>query len=281
MGRQIRALIELTRPGNCLLVFISVVVGALLAGDGFPVGTVLALAISGTLIAAGGNVLNDYFDLEIDRVNKPHRVLPSRRVGSATALTLTWVLFPAGLVISLLAGARALFVALVATGLLSLYDAVLKKRGLWGNVSVSFLCGLAFLYGGLASGRWGGSWFPAAFAFFFHLGREIIKDIEDMEADRALGARTFPIVHGVEKSLLIAGGAFLVLIALTPLPVFIGLYGWGYLGIVGLGVDLLLVILYVWLRREPHPSRFGVASRILKWDMVVGLLALILGRLES
>jgi geranylgeranylglycerol-phosphate geranylgeranyltransferase len=268
----------LVRPVNCLLGSASVLVAAYLAGGSPARSVVLWLATSAGLIAGAGNVLNDYFDVEIDRLGKPARVLPSGRMDRPTALLLSVSLSLGGVLLSCAGSLATVGVAIGASVLLALYGAALKRRGLPGNLVVSLLGGLAFVYGGLAVGRPAEALLPASFAFLFHLGREIIKDGEDAEADRGLGATSVAVRFGPRAATDAAGLCFLALVAVTPVPSLTGRYGAAYLPIVLIGVDLFLVIVYAWLRRSPTIPRFRSVARLLKIDMVIGLCALILGK---
>jgi len=271
------ALFLLPRPLNCLITALSVGVGALTAGQGAtPISWWAALAAA--LIAGAGNTLNDVADLEIDRINRPDRPLPAGYLSRSTALLLSLALALTGVAIALWQSPTlGLFAALVVLGL-ALYDLWLKRTPLWGNLLVSALASSAFLFGALSAGNLGRSWVPAAFAFLFHLGREIAKDLEDLEGDRAQGTRTLPLSAGEALSARLAAGVFLLLALLTWWPWLTGVYGWPYLLPV-LGVDLLLLWTARRLWREraaPPQARLGPR---LKWGMLLGLLAVVAGEL--
>ena len=160
-----------------------------------------------------------------------------------------------------------------------LYDFCLKRIALWGNLAVGLAGGLAFVYGGLAVGRPTGALVPAGFAFLFHLGREIVKDAEDISGDREAGAMTLPVRWGARTAVACASGTFGLLIPLTFVPFCLGLYGWLYLAIVVLGVDLVLVYVVLSMWRNYSPSNLRRVSIVLKADMIVGLGAILAGRL--
>jgi geranylgeranylglycerol-phosphate geranylgeranyltransferase len=149
--------------------------------------------MSAFFISAGGNSINDFYDLEIDRINKPRRPLPRGAISRSSALLFSIALFLLGMVLSFWVGGFGILVALAASGLLIVYSSFLKKRFIWGNLAVSSVCALAFVYGGLAADDFRLSLVPAAFALVFHLGREILKDIEDLKGDSSSGASTDPI----------------------------------------------------------------------------------------
>ena len=98
--------------------------------------------------------------------------------------------------------------------MLAFYSLSLKNSLLWGNVLVAFVGAIAFPYGALAAGDLGRSWIPALFAFLFHLGREIVKDIEDVAGDQIRGERTLPLAWGRTQAAVLAAFVYLVLVGL-------------------------------------------------------------------
>ncbi len=276
---RMTAHVELVRPVNCLIVAGSVLVGGLLAGAG-NWGMVVLASISALLIAGGGYSINDYFDYEIDSVNRPFRPIPSGRVTRRGARNLSLLLLLAGVSLAVPIGPLAILIAGSTSLLLYFYSFSLKRQGLVGNLAVSLVTGLAFLYGAVAGGEPLGGAIPFVFAFLFHLGREILKDIEDADGDRAAGARTIPVRWGTPVAFRVTWGIFLLLIALTPLPWFLGIYGLFYLVAVLPGVDLILVLLLTWLRAGVFERRLMRVNQLLKADMLVGLFALYLGRVS-
>jgi len=257
--------------------FVAVVVGAIVAGPLRPISDVLRAALSASLILGGGNSLNDLCDLEEDRRNRPSRPIPSGRTRPMTAGIWAGVLFASGLSVALPLG-RPFLVALSAVGLLVLYDVLLKRLPLVGNLAVALLGGTAFLYGGMAVGRIEGALVPAVLAFLLHLGRELIKDAEDVEGDREAGARTLAVVHGRNSSLRWASGTLLLTAVLAPLPFLLGMYSWPYVVVVLLGVDPVLAYVVYILLGYPDGRTLGRLSRILKANMLLGLAALVAGR---
>ncbi len=267
--------VKLTRPLNVMITFISVFIGAWVGGNISPHQKLLFACISAGLICAGGNVLNDYYDIESDRINKPNRPVPSGIVKRSDAL-LMWALTSiGGLVISFFVGLKGVFIALIAFVFLFLYNSFFKNSILFGNITISFLTGLAFIYGGIAVGNINGAFVPAIFAFLFHFGREIIKDTEDIEGDKLAGLNTFPIKFGVKKSIYFATIIFLLLSIFTIYPyLFLG-YSALYLLVV-FCVDFVILYVIYSLFRNHSKYNFNRLNKILKGDMIVGLLALYL-----
>ena len=270
---MLRALFELPRPLNALITFASVLLGGWLGAHNLPLPLLIA-ACSAALIAGGGNALNDLCDLEIDRINKPHRPLPSGRLSPRIARLEAFVLFGVGTASGLFLPGPAPFVALIATAGLVLYNRFLKRLPFLGNLTVSLLGGLAFLYGGFAVSAPLPALIPAGFALLYHLGREVLKDVEDLKGDPS--GSTVPLRWGKRNALLVATAIFSLLIATTPLPVFLGLYGRAYLVLV-----LLLNLLLIYILRSvwQHPARLPHLNLLLKIGMVLGLSAIFFDRL--
>ena len=273
-----RALIALPRPLNCLITAFSVGVGAFAAGFHRPDLQTGCAALAAALIAGAGNALNDVADLEIDRINRPHRPLPAGRLSRRVALIETLWLALSGLALAWWLGPLPGALALAILLLLVLYDLRLKRSPLWGNLLVSLLAASAFPFGALAHASLGRAWIPATFAFLFHLGREIAKDLEDLEGDRALGARTLPLIWGERPAARLAALIYWLLVPLTLLPWGLDLYGWQYLALV-LGVDLIAAHTALLLWRQGTASPDAKLSRRLKLGMLLGLLAVVAGEL--
>jgi geranylgeranylglycerol-phosphate geranylgeranyltransferase len=264
--------------------------------------------ISGMLIAAGANVINDLCDIDIDRINRPQRVLPSGRLALASARAFTIFLLACGNFFSIFINIAALIIAVGSSTLLIVYSLWLKRQPLTGNLAVSAATALAFIYGAVAAqaglsqaeasegilgmssmydmvayaSSWHGDWragiFPGVFSFLFHFGREVIKDIEDRAGDHAMRARTLPLAYGLGAAQAAATAAFGLLILATLLPFYLGIYNITYLWIVVIGVDLMLVASIYFLWKNPAPPRMRQISAVLKADMLVGLAAIYFGR---
>ncbi|MDP2806691.1 MAG: geranylgeranylglycerol-phosphate geranylgeranyltransferase [bacterium] len=277
MLNKITAAIKLSRPGNVAITGLSVLVGTSGYGIRAHAWDIVLAAVSAMLIAAGGNSLNDYYDYEIDRINRPQRPLPAGLLQPKTAVYLGYFWIALGLVLASFIGIKPLLLALAVAVLLWLYAARGKMMGLFGNLTVALVCGLAFVYGGLTVENIGLSLFPAGFAFLMHLSREIIKDVQDRTGDLAQGAKTLPIVWGAERSLKLAAAALMVLITLTPLPYMLGIYNIRYLLAVILGVDLMLALMIQKLLTVPRDEDLARISFFMKIVMLAGIMAISLG----
>jgi geranylgeranylglycerol-phosphate geranylgeranyltransferase len=272
-----RGYIQLTRPVNLVIAFLSIFMGGFVTGTIHPLYRLFLASLSGTLVAAGANAINDVFDLNIDRINKPKRPLPSGLVPVRSARIFAFILFFSGCLIAPFIHLAGFIIALISSIWLYLYSLKLKRTVLWGNFSVGFISGLAFVYGGLAVGRLKQALVVGIFALFYHFAREIIKDMEDMEGDRSDGVITLPIRRGVKTAQIWATCIIFLLILLTLIPYKTGLFNECYFLIVLFGVDLILagVVISMWMK--PVPENWGRLSVLMKADMLVGLAAVYLG----
>ena len=273
-----KAYFELLRPVNLLIGGFAAFIGFLILKTGFDLKLLLLSIISVVLIMGGGNGLNDYYDIDIDKINQPKRPIPSGRITSKGALIFSIMLFLAGAIISFLINLKPFLFTLLVIIALFLYNRYLKKSFLIGNILVSLLGGAVFIYIALVFNfPLKMALYPFLFAFLFHLGREIIKDTLDIKGDRDLGSRTFPVVFGEKAGITLSVIIFFSLIIVTFLPYLLKTYGIIYFISVIILVDifLLLVIYSLLFKRE----RLERIKDTLKIDMVLGLVCLALGSL--
>jgi len=224
------------------------------------------------LVTAGGNVINDYFDVDIDRINKPHRALPRGLITRSHALLYSIILLCLGIVASLLINPICFAIAALNSILLPVYSWRFKRSALAGNLLVGYLTGSVFLFGGAAVFAF---FIPSvlfASAVFAITSREIIKDVEDLRGDQRAGASTLPIRYGISLSLRTAALSMLAAIAFSPLPFILSEFGYVYLCIVGVADAILL---YAVAASWTAPV---LSSRIIKYGMILVLVAYIVGR---
>ena len=203
-----RSLFRISRPVNLLMVAFAQLMAAYFLVEsnrqGLPVFQdyrLYLLVLSTLLITAAGYMINDYYDVKIDYVNRPHEVVVGRGIKRRVVLFLHTVFNFTAIGLGWLVSPRVAFVNFIAAFLLWLYSNRLKREPFIGNLTVAFLTGLsiylvAFYYqkNELLVLTY------AIFAFFLNLIREIIKDIEDRPGDRKHGCRTLPIVLGFRKT---------------------------------------------------------------------------------
>lgn len=279
------ATLELVRPINCLLTGVAVLIGAVVAIGRLDLpGLVLIPAFAAAaLVAAGGNAINDYFDREIDRVNRPKRPIPSGRIKASEALVVAQVLFVLGVAFTVFLNVYCVLLAGLNSLVLAFYAHGLKRRGLVGNITIGYLVGSTFLFGGLATETLrAGPIIPTELlvlvlmAALSTAGRELIKGIQDMQGDRELKFKTFPLVHGAAKAAALAIGFIGAAMALSPLPYLQGIFGWQYLVLVAVSIAAFIAAAGI-IARSREPESAGRASLACKVGMGLGLLAFLAG----
>lgn len=275
------AMVRLLRPLNVVMIGLGVVLGGVLAGGTTALfseasNSLVRLAVSAMLIGAAANAFNDVFDLRIDLRNRPDRPLPSGLVSVRVAKGIGVGGSLLGVALAATVSLGHLALALGVVGLLMVYNAMVKRVALVGNLLVALVLGLTLVYGGWGMGPLGPVLVGAAFAFLTTLSREIIKDVEDVEGDAAAGARTLPVIYGLEVSLRLVLGVIILTLLLTPLPYFLLDFTGVYLLSVLLTDALLLRACWLLL---PAPSEAHRISNVLKGAMLFGMVALALGAL--
>ncbi|MCS7211903.1 MAG: geranylgeranylglycerol-phosphate geranylgeranyltransferase, partial [Chloroherpetonaceae bacterium] len=225
------ACVVLTRPSNVGLFFLAILLGAFVAAgtEAFAEPKVWLAALSGTLVGAAANVINDVMDIEIDRINKPKRPLASGRLSPKDAQAEWFALTAAGIALSAFISPLHTSIAIGASAVLYAYSLVLKRVALVGNLVVAGVVSTGLIYAALVVGDLQEVWFPVAFSFLFNLGREILKDLEDTEGDKKGGAETLPLKIGTIGSLWVITLLYVLVVALSILPYLQGLYGKWYL----------------------------------------------------
>lgn len=272
---KLRAWLELVRIGNALAIGLASIVGYVLSG-GTSIRDGVMLFLSSLLIGAAGNVINDYFDREIDRVNKPWRPIPSGRISPSEALAGFIALSSAGLALSLFLPIECVAVAAIAIVLLFLYSASFKKKLLLGNNTIAALSALNIVYGGLASPNPCMAIVPAIYAYLLILGREFLKSLEDVRGDSIHGVKTLATVYGPRVAYIAAVAVLGLLIAISPLPFLLMHFNTLYLILAVLGTDLTIVIALI-KARNLVPRSAWHATRLMKLSFVLGLLAFLFG----
>lgn len=274
----IHGLISLTRPVNGMVAFVGVAAACIIAGARMADWQIILLAsFAGMCTGAAGNILNDVFDIAIDRINKPHRALPSGSVTPVQAILWALCCMLAAVGLSIPLGTAPLLFVLGSGTLMYIYSAWLKRTVLLGNLVVGLLTGAAFVFGAVSVGNLEAGIVPAAFAFAFNIAREILKDIEDMHGDRANGVVTFPIRVGDQVARMTASVVILLVILATLVPILFNLYHPVYFWVVFFGVDCVLVYVLLSLWNDRSTGNIARISTLLKFDMLAGIAAILLG----
>jgi geranylgeranylglycerol-phosphate geranylgeranyltransferase len=276
-SKKLIAYFQLSRPVNVLITFVSIPVACWIAGGTASSWLLILLAgMTGALVAAGANAINDAFDIDIDCINKPDRPLPRGALTPHDARRMWLIVSIAAFGINLFLNSTALLIVFLSIALLFFYSARLKRTVLAGNLVIGLMTGMAFIYGGIVVGRIERAIVPAIFAFFVNLARELLKDIEDMEGDWREHAVTLPIKHGVVPALVLATASLLVLIGATITVAIFTLYNSAFLFIVLID-DCLICVSIILMWRDHSSTAMKRISTILKIIMIIGLISIIAG----
>jgi 4-hydroxybenzoate polyprenyltransferase len=260
----------------------------------------ILLSLASVLIAAAGYIINDYFDVNIDQVNKPKKNVVDHIVSRRWAILWHFVLSGIGVLLSLYISWKTglWYIVLANFGcafLLFGYSISLKQKLLSGNVLISVLTSWVILILCLSEFRLsqGGSadssllvaqnkimrlgFLYAGFAFILTLIREAIKDMEDMEGDARYGSKTMPIAWGIPATKVYVAVWMIVLLALlVAVQVYIIRFQWWW-PILYCIVLVILPLTYTFLKlfRAMTPEQFHYLSSITKTVMLTGILSMV------
>ena len=270
-------------------------------GEQLPWFITLLIMLAIVLIAAGGYVINDYFDVKIDRINRPESVIVTRTISKPTAMHLSLGLSGAGIVCGIVAAIwlRSLTIGIlfvVVPGLLWFYSSSYKRLFMIGNLIIALLAGLTPMMVALANVAvlqlryetilpyitlphdlyaWLGGF--ALFAFLLTWIREIIKDMQDQMGDRELECHSMPVVWGEVWTKIFVTALLLLTFAIIghlwyhvlPFPI-----GWTSLStryiVLGVIVPLLGVLGLLWAAKIP--SDYKNCQQLVKFTMLLGML---------
>jgi geranylgeranylglycerol-phosphate geranylgeranyltransferase len=275
----IKAYIFITRPVNVILTFFVVIVGAFICvNSDYSIDKILLAALSAAFTAGAGNIINDIYDKEADKINHPERPLAKGIITTNNAWIEYFILTLLAVAASSIINQKALVIVILTSVLLYLYSARLKKIPLLGNITVAYLTGLAFIFGGIAVNNVRGALIPAVFAFFINLIRELIKDMDDIEGDAKVGLQTFSKRFGTKATILLITFVTITLIASTFYPFIKDIYNIEFFVLAMLVVNPILVYFLKLLYEKDASKNLNKLSNMLKLNMVFGLLAIFLGK---
>ncbi|NUN09621.1 MAG: geranylgeranylglycerol-phosphate geranylgeranyltransferase [Ignavibacteriaceae bacterium] len=230
------------------------------------------------LTTASGNIFNDIMDLEIDRINSPLRPLPARIFTVRQAFLFFYIFTISALLLAYFISITVFLIVIFTQLTLVAYSFKLKRLPFSGNLTIGLLTGTAFIYGAVLGGETEHAFIPAVVAGLANVLREVVKDIQDIEGDRKGGARTFPIVYGVNIALLVVINISSLFIFTSALPFFMGYYNINYLLVVFLLVHPFLIFSLKQLVNSTEATSLRSVSRNLKIIMLMGIVALYAGR---
>lgn len=283
--------IELIRPLNCAMASLGVLIGGFLVLKAFSFPLILAMAVA-FIITAAGNTINDYIDIESDRINRPHRPIPSGRITKRLTLIITLILFGTGIFISASINWVCFFLAIFNSFILIVYSFNLQGKMLVGNLAVAYLVGSSFLFGGAAVNNIVLPLLLTLLASLATFSREVVKDLEDLEGDRRSFmkkiaskmkesfADRFRVGHGGIKlryktiyAVLLACFGLWMTVVISLLPYVWNIFGFAYT-ILLVPTDGVLIAASLILFRQ---RKYAIVSKLIKIGMGLGLLAFFIG----
>lgn len=285
---------EFSRPFTLLMPAVGMIAGGLVAWGAEPrfvsswvdspwkVGLNISVgALMAAVMNAGSNSLNQIFDLSIDKINKPLRPLPSKRLKLNEAWEFTTVCFVAGLLLAWLVNLECLLMAILAGLLTACYSVPPVRTKRWGilaNLTVAIPRGFLLMIAGWSTVKtiaMPEPWLLSLAFGLFILGAGTTKDFSDIEGDRAGGCRTLPVRYGIRTSAIIIAPFFVLPFLLWPLMVR---YGWLTArpsGVYALAIILPLLGAYIAFRILRHPEELSAGENHISWKLIylMGILA--------
>lgn len=264
---------KLLRLWNGAIAALGLLLGVIVARGLDDLDLVLTELILGcaivVLFVGAGNALNDFFDVETDRIAHPARPLPRGALPKKLAAYSAGIMFAVCIVLSFFLNLISFAIVVIAVLAMVAYELKLKDAGFAGNLMIALLVIGLFEFSGSTVGLAEKTIVLAVLSGLATLGREIVKDIEDMEGDVA--RRTLPKVVGAKKAAYIAIAPTVAAVALSPIPFLQDQLTWLYLAVVAAADALFLYACFVQLKSAKK------GQKIYKWAMVVALIAFAVG----
>ncbi|MBY9005558.1 MAG: geranylgeranylglycerol-phosphate geranylgeranyltransferase [Candidatus Lokiarchaeota archaeon] len=285
---KLKAAIEITRPINDVIGCLTVIIGLLNTRRSIPtIDLILNLilgAITYFLIASSGMIINDIFDLEIDRINRPTRPIPRGDITLKEAKILFISTFALGIIIAIInsimlnLGFLNIIIAIFFGFIGWLYAAWGKKSGFLGNIIVSISFSIGLIYGAVLNGSSIPIYIYYFFltSFFLLLAREIVKGCEDIEGDKKEGVRTLAILLNIRKALYISIMFDIFAIIFFILPIFTDIINlFTFFISMSFGLAIVIIATLFSLRSKLENHEFKKISLLLKIGAFLGLVAFI------
>jgi 4-hydroxybenzoate polyprenyltransferase len=275
--------LELSRPFTLLAPALGVLSGAITAAGAEPQDTwtveLVTFTAIGTLMAmvlnAANNALNQIYDLEIDRINKPQRPLTSGRLSIRDAWIFTWATYIAAWILAWFVapdGRRECFwIVVIATIFTFIYSCPplrTKQRGIWANVTIAIPRGVLLKVAGWSCVKsvWGVEpWFIGMIFGLFLLGASTTKDFADMEGDARGGCRTLPILYGVKRAAWMISPSFVLPFVLISYGAFAGILTGNFWLLQALAVVMTFYGAYVCYLMLRKPEELAIDANHVSW----------------
>ncbi len=226
-------------------------------------------ALSVFFVTAGGNIINDIKDKDLDKINHPSRPIPSGEISIKSAWIAFIVMFSIGILLSIFISIYAVAVVILAELLLTSYEIKTKNLGLIGNFTVSLLIGFIFIFGGIVLGTVFKMILLFLLAFFSNVSREIMKDIEDVNGD--LNRRTFPRVYGIKNAKILASFFVILTVSISILPYYFKVLTIYYVYAVIIDDMLFIASMIIMYKNVSESQQFS------KIAMIVGMVSFLVG----
>ncbi len=280
-GNLAKGLVLLMRPLNCIIAAFAVPAAfVFLTGAGrlyLFQKEILFSSLAVFLMCGAGNALNDFMDVRIDKINKPSRPIPSGMVARNEALVFSAVLFSSSVLVASRVSGIVFLSVLAGSMILVFYDVFSKSIGIFGNMLVSFVIGFPPIIMGLIVGDLSKAVFLAVGASAITLGRELVKNIEDVKGDSVVGRYSFTAKYGKRKAASLA--SVLIIIGSLSLVYLRSFYGNAYLVVLLLAIYKFSGAIIQPLRMTA--SKAGKLSKDIKIGSVIAVLALVVGSFLS
>jgi len=285
---KLKASIEIMRPINDLMGCLTVLIGILNTRTGVPFNELIINIILGILtyffVAGSGMIINDIYDVEIDRINRPERPIPRGAISIKEAKYLFALTLSIGLAISIIHSliVELYFINVIIAAFFGIIGFVYakwgKKSGFLGNLIVSVSFSIGLLYGAILNGIWIPLYIYFFFltAFFLLLAREIVKGCEDIEGDKLEGVKTLAIRLGTKKALIISIIFDILAIVFFILPIFTDIINpLAFLISMIFGLVVVLVAITLSIISKLEQQEFKRISLLLKLGSFLGLIAFV------
>ncbi|MEM2211622.1 MAG: UbiA family prenyltransferase [Nitrososphaerales archaeon] len=276
---SIIASITLMRPINSLMVGFAVVVGIVITSPHmiFSQQSLFGF-MTGFFISSYSMVINDFYDLEVDRVNNPYKPLPSGKIKIKFALSLAIMLLLLGLFSAILISILNFIIALIFAIISWIYNAWGKKKGIIGNMMVALSVSIPYIYGSIAIGKLNDLliWFLALISFIAATGREVVKTISDVEGDKLRDVRSIARVYGIKYAAQLSSTLFLIAVAFSLLPIILKIVGLIYIVLI-LIPDAIFIYASINILKNYSFKNAIRIKKITLMGMLMGLIAFIIG----
>ena len=266
------------RPLNVILGGLTIVISSFIVKYNGPTGFVIFAVLVVMFYTAGANTLNDYFDYKIDKINRPDRAISSGLVLRNHALIFSLFAFIIGTLFALQLNKNSQLVSIgISLPLIIGYNAKLKKFPLIGNIVVALILSLSFIYAGFVFENIKPLIIPAVLAFGLTLIREIVKDMADVIGDKSVGLKTFPIIYGENKTIVLCTLLSSLLGIGSFVPFITGYYNIFYGILLILTVEIPLAVVVILLLNKTNIATAKRSTKLLKFCTLGGLFSIYIG----